>query len=936
MYESAREAHVLIVEDHEENRDLLKLLLQANGYRVTAAGDGIEALDAARHDAPDVVVSDALMPRMDGFALCHAWMQDAELKSIPFIFYSATYVRPEDERFALALGAVRFLIKPVEAEVFLRELREVLAQWAGVPAPVAVQPLDEATTHALHESALERKLEDKMAQLEAANRKLRESEARFRSLTEMSSDFYWESDAEHRLTLRTAAAEKRSTVAAFDQGAQIGKRRWEIPHLSPDAAGWAAHRAALDARQPFRDFELSRQGKDGSERFISISGNPVFDASGAFLGYRGVGSDITARKRAERALRESAVRYRSLFDSMLNGFACCRMEYDDAQRPVDFVYLEVNQAFGRITGLKDVRGKKVSEVIPGIRELSPELFETYGRVAAGGAPQVFEFDFKSMSKWLTIAVYSPAAGEFVAIFDDITERKAAEAKLRRQTQFYAALSQCNEAIVCCTDEGDLFARICRVAVEFGGMQLAWIGMVDAESRTIRCVARFGEHAEAYLRGMQIEVDGASPLGQGPSGTAVRENRPVWIQDFQGYPRTAPWHERRADFGFGASASLPLHRNGAAVGVLTLYAGEIYAFDEAARRLLTEMATDISFALDNLAREAERVRAEKNLRAAEEQFRGLVEQSIAGIYMVQDGRLVYANPRCVEILGYERSAELVGCEAISFVAEKDRTMVAEKMRQRIAGEAASAAYTFSAVRKDGSTIDVGVHGSRATHEGRPAIIGMIQDISEKQRAEEQIQRYIRQLESAFMSTVEVATSLGEMRDPYTAGHQRRVAEIAVAIGAELGFDSRRQEGLRVAGYLHDIGKIKIPSEILVKPARLHANEMLLVREHAQASYEVLKRVEFPWPIAEIALQHHERMDGSGYPQGLKGDAILPEARILAVADVVEAISTHRPYRPAIGIDAALAEIERGRGSLYDAEVVDACLRLFRDKGFQLPA
>ena len=223
-----------------------------------------------------------------------------------------------------------------------------------------------------------------------------------------------------------------------------------------------------------------------------------------------------------------------------------------------------------------------------------------------------------------------------------------------------------------------------------------------------------------------------------------------------------------------------------------------------------------------------------------------------------------------------------------------------------------------------------------YRGRPAIIGLLQDISEKKRAEEEIRRYVEQLKTAFMSTVEVATIMSEMRDPYTAGHERRVAEIAVAIGAELGFDAHRQEGLRVAGHLHDIGKITIPSEILSKPGKLSAIEFRLIQGHAQASYDVLKGVEFPWPVAQVALQHHERMDGSGYPQGLKGEAILLEARIMAVADVVEAMSSHRPYRPGLGIDKALAEIERGRGTAYDADVADACLRLFRERRYQLPA
>jgi len=264
------------------------------------------------------------------------------------------------------------------------------------------------------------------------------------------------------------------------------------------------------------------------------------------------------------------------------------------------------------------------------------------------------------------------------------------------------------------------------------------------------------------------------------------------------------------------------------------------------------------------------------------------------------------------------------------------MIVENNRLLLSGEVRNMGYAFTELRKDGSTTEVGTHAAYATYQGRPAVIGLMQDISEKIRAEENIRRYVAQLEAAFKSTVQVATNLSEMRDPYTTGHSRRVAEIATALSAELGFDAQRQEGMRVAGYLHDIGKISVPSEILAKPGRLEPIEFDLVKEHAQGGYDILKGVEFPWPVAEVARQHHERIDGSGYPQGLKGEEILLEARILAVADVVEAMSSDRPYRPGLGIDSALAEIERGRGSAYDPGVVDACLKLFRERGYTIPA
>jgi len=171
-------------------------------------------------------------------------------------------------------------------------------------------------------------------------------------------------------------------------------------------------------------------------------------------------------------------------------------------------------------------------------------------------------------------------------------------------------------------------------------------------------------------------------------------------------------------------------------------------------------------------------------------------------------------------------------------------------------------------------------------------------------------------------------------PYTAGHQIRTADLARAIATEMGFTKERIDGLRMAGSIHDIGKLSVPAEILSKPTKLTKIEFSLIKEHSQKGYEMLKDIESPWPLAEMVYQHHERMNGSGYPRNLKGDDILMEARILAVADVVESMASHRPYRPALGIDAAMKEIESNRGILYDIGAVDICLRLFREKGFQL--
>ena len=186
---------------------------------------------------------------------------------------------------------------------------------------------------------------------------------------------------------------------------------------------------------------------------------------------------------------------------------------------------------------------------------------------------------------------------------------------------------------------------------------------------------------------------------------------------------------------------------------------------------------------------------------------------------------------------------------------------------------------------------------------------------------------------MIGTIQTLSSTVETRDPYTAGHQRRVSNLARAIAQEMGLPKDTIDIIRMAGVIHDIGKISVPAEILSKPGRISDIEMSLIKVHSQSGHDILKDVELPYPIAEIVLQHHERLDGSGYPQGLKGDQILLEAQIISVADVVEAISSFRLYRPGFGIDVALEEIEKNKGILYDEKVVEVCLKLFREKGFR---
>ena len=210
--------------------------------------------------------------------------------------------------------------------------------------------------------------------------------------------------------------------------------------------------------------------------------------------------------------------------------------------------------------------------------------------------------------------------------------------------------------------------------------------------------------------------------------------------------------------------------------------------------------------------------------------------------------------------------------------------------------------------------------------------VFRDISARKSAEKELKESWEKLHEALEGTIQAMALTIEIRDPYTAGHQRRVSKLSCAIAQDLGMSEFEVEGLRVAGDIHDIGKIYVPAEILSKPGQITAIEYGMVKTHPQVGYDILKTIKFPWPVAQIVLQHHERLDGSGYPLGLVSEQILKQARILTVADIVEAMSSHRPYRPAQGIDKALAEVVQNKGRFYDTDAVDACVKLFQENRF----
>jgi PAS domain S-box-containing protein len=335
---------------------------------------------------------------------------------------------------------------------------------------------------------------------------------------------------------------------------------------------------------------------------------------------------------------------------------------------------------------------------------------------------------------------------------------------------------------------------------------------------------------------------------------------------------------------------------------------------------------------------ERKQAEETLKNSELKYRNIFENAIEGIYQSTiEGRFITANAALARMAGYDSPEELI--ESIKDIGNQlnvhpeDR----ERLIEIIEAKGFADGFEVEFYKKDGSKVWV-VINARTVKDEQGKILyleGLIEDITIRKHAEEQLQQTLDSLKNAVGATIQVMVSAVEARDPYTAGHQIRSADLARVIATEMGLCQDKIEGIRIAGSIHDIGKLSIPAEILSKPTKLTDIEFSLIKEHSQRGYEMLKNVESPWPLAQIVYQHHERMNGSGYPRNLKGDEIIMEARILAVADVVEAMASHRPYRAALGIDAALEEIEKNKGIIYDNAVADACLRLFREKNYKIP-
>lgn len=526
---------------------------------------------------------------------------------------------------------------------------------------------------------------------------------------------------------------------------------------------------------------------------------------------------------------------------------------------------------------------------------------------------------------------------FARRIEDIFERKRAEEHSRKRTEqiinqqsALLELARMNISNYDCA-----LKRITEVDARTLGVEEVSVWFFNDEHTEIVCEdlyrLRKGIHKKGIIKRIKI-------CNYQRYFTELEESHFIAIEDVSTDPRTVKFAaEILTPLGITSVLDIPIRLFGEVVGFLIHgHRGKKRKWTPEEEQFALSIADMISLVLENMKHK----NAREGIAKRDEQLRLITDNMLDMICQVNaEGRIEYISPSCQNILGY-RPEEMLQKSFLSFLHPDDRANVVNSWRlivekgQEFFSKKIPERIEFRHRHYDGSFVWLETVGNFLFDKNGclSGVVYGLREIAERKMAEEKLRQNVDKLKEAVEGVIQAMSRTVEMRDPYTAGHQRRVAKLACAIAQEMKLNEDQIEGIRIASAIHDIGKIYVPAEILSKPGQINGIEFNLIKTHPNIGFDILKTIEFSWPIANIILQHHERRNASGYPFGLSGEEILIEARILAVADVVEAMASHRPYRPALGIEKALEEISRNNGILYDPEVTDACLRLFSRNGF----
>jgi len=560
---------------------------------------------------------------------------------------------------------------------------------------------------------------------------------------------------------------------------------------------------------------------------------------------------------------------------------------------------------------------------------------------------------------------------------DSSKKRTTRTRLEQLKKSLELLKAVSQAISEASNETTLLNTVCEQIARLAGYRSVWIGYAENDAaRTVQPVAKAGERKERIEAARITYSDTAA--GRGPIGRAIRSKKVAISRDIRSDPFFADWQEEAIKDGYASSIAVPLVHDDKLLGTLNIYSTDPEAFSTEEVTVLAEIAQELTRAVYSLReRIASQTRLETLQRAQEVQVRFnslLAEAALRRMPSDEFLQSVLELVLSLPWLNIQHKGSIFILDASSGVLEMRAHKGLNEAHQKacaqvplgkcLCGRAAlenkmqfaetvtpEHEITYPGMAPHGhycvpialgsevlgvlnTYVDAGHKCTELEVDTLANLATLLALTIKHWRLQQELVEYESKMRRTLEDTVEALAAVIEARDPYTAGHQRRVAQLATALAKEMGLPTNVVEAVHIAGIIHDIGKMQVPAEILTKPGKLTDIEFNLIKQHSDAGYEILKNIDFPWPVAEIVRQHHERLNGSGYPRGLKGDEILLEARILAVADVIEAMSSHRPYRPALGTGVAIEEVTRNAGKLYDPEVANACVRLFYEKGFKL--